>query len=465
MKVAFVTSEAIPYAKTGGLADVCGTLPFYLQKLGIETSIILPMYKKRAGEKIMDLEIELNGRKSVSVFKDGIAYLIDYPEYFIRDGLYGTSSGDYSDNCERFTLFARTVIPILEKIKFDIVHCHDWQSGLVPLYIKKHQINVKSIFTIHNLGYQGRFPKEKFPILNIEWDYFTPEGIEFYGDINFLKSGILYADIITTVSPTYAKEIQTPELGFGLDGVLRKYNHKLYGILNGIDYEIWNPMKDNYIYEPYDDFTGKQKNKLELTNELLLDSKKPLIGMVSRIAGQKGFDILIKILDDIVSLNYNFVLLGSGEEHYCEKLIEFGRSYPGRVSINIKFDEILAHRIYAGSDFFLMPSKYEPCGLGQMISLKYGTVPIVHKAGGLADTVIQFNPNDLSGNGFLFESYDANTLIDVLKFAYLIYCRKDIFEQLSENCMKYDFSWHRSAKEYKKIYESLACQNLTSTEN
>jgi len=461
MKVAFVCSEAIPYAKTGGLADVCGTLPLYLRELGVETYIILPKYRGIEAEKFIDLEIEFGGdKKNIAVFKDDIAFFIDYPEYFNREGLYGTPSGDYPDNCERFALFARAVIGLIKKIKFDIIHCHDWQTGLIPLYMKKYGIDFKSVFTIHNLGYQGRFPREKFPVLEIEWDYFTLEGIEFYGGINFLKAGLLYSDIITTVSPTYAQEIQTPEFGFGLEGVLKKYNHKLYGILNGIDYKIWNPENDKYIYEPYNNYSGKKKNKLGITNELFLDAKKPLIGMVSRIAGQKGFDILIKILDDIISLNYNFVLLGFGEEQYCEKLKKFGDSYPGQISINIKFDESLAHRIYAGSDFFLMPSKYEPCGLGQMISLRYGTVPIVFKTGGLADTVVQFNPETLSGNGFLFDSYSAQSLLDTLKYACYVYNREEIFSRLSENCMKYDFSWNNSAREYKNRYEKMIYENL-----
>jgi starch synthase len=455
MRVAFVTSEAIPYTKTGGLADVCGTLPLILGKLGVETFIITPRYKQIHATKIMELTVDFNGQKRIDVYKDNSTYFIDYPEYFFRDGLYGTPSGDYPDNCERFTLFSRSVIELLKKTKFDIVHCHDWQTALVPLYVKKEKLDIKSVFTIHNLGYQGRFPREKFPVLGIGWEYFTPEGIEFYGDINFLKAGIIYGDIITTVSPTYAREIQTPEFGFGLDGVLKRYRHKLSGILNGIDYEIWNPEKDTYIYNPYADFRGKQKNKIELTNECLLDFDKPLIGMVSRIAGQKGFDILTKILDDIVTLNYAFILLGFGEEQYCEKLTRFRNAYPGQISINIKFDEILAHRIYAGSDFFLMPSRYEPCGLGQMISLRYGTVPIVHKTGGLADTIMQFDPADISGNGFIFEPYSAESLLDALKAAYSIYSRKEIFERLSEDCMKYDFSWRRSADEYKGIYEKL----------
>ncbi|MCX7995884.1 MAG: glycogen/starch synthase, partial [candidate division WOR-3 bacterium] len=221
MKVAFVTSEAIPYAKTGGLADVCGTLPKYLRDLGVQATLILPAYRGIRAEKVMDVEIDFGGRKTISILSDGKAYFIAYPEYFDREGLYGTPFGDYPDNCERFTLFSIGVANLLKKIEFDIIHCHDWQTGLIPLYIKKNALNLRSVFTVHNLGYQGRFPVEKFPILGLGWDYFTPEGIEFYGDINFLKAGIIYSDAVTTVSPTYAREIQTPEFGFGLDGVLR----------------------------------------------------------------------------------------------------------------------------------------------------------------------------------------------------------------------------------------------------
>lgn len=455
MKIAFVASEAVPYAKTGGLADVVGTLPKYLEKLGLSTAIILPRYRGIEGEEILKTEIDIAGEKEIKFYKKDNAYFIDYPDFFDRSGLYGTPTGDYPDNCERFTLFCKGALKLVEILKPDIVHCHDWQTGLLPLYIRRAGLKIKTVFTIHNLGYQGRFGSEKFNILGIEPEYFTPEGIEYYGGINLLKAGILYSDAVTTVSPTYANEIQSQEYGFGLDGVLRKEKNKLTGILNGIDYEVWNPQRDNLIYQCYNDYKGKQVNKIGITNECLFDYKRPLLGMVSRIAGQKGFDILIKVLDDIITLNYNFIFLGFGDEEYSQKLKTFERSYPNRVMVNIKFDETLAHRIYAGSDFFLMPSRYEPCGLGQMISLRYGTVPIVHKTGGLADTVFQFNPQDFSGNGFLFEVYSRDALFATLKTAYEIYCNSALFETLSENCMKYDFSWNRSASEYKKLYSRL----------
>ena len=455
MKIAIVSSEATPYAKTGGLADVVGALPKYLNELGINTTIFLPRYKGINGTFVKELRVEMQKTFHVKIFKQEDCYFIDYPEFFERADLYGTEKGDFPDNCERFILFCKAVTQLLSMEKYDIVHCHDWQSALIPLYIKLNKLSSKSVFTIHNLGYQGKFPASKFPLLGIGKNYFNPEGIEFYGDINFLKAGILYSDVVTTVSETYSQEIQTPELGFGLDGVLRKRSDNLYGIINGIDYHVWNPETDNLIYEHFNDFTGKTKNKIALTNECNLDSKRPLIGMISRIAQQKGFDILVKAFDEIIDVGFNFILLGFGEEHYYRKLKNFAEIYPHRISINIKFDNKLAHRIYAGSDFYLMPSMYEPCGLGQLISLRYGTLPIVRKTGGLADTVSEFNHKKMSGNGFLFEKYSSADLTQAVVKAYQAYCDQSIFEELSENCMKLNFSWTESARKYNGLYASL----------
>lgn len=459
MKVAFVASEAIPYAKTGGLADVVGTLPQYLNGLGLKTEIFLPKYKGIDGIYYKEISVALADTDyKVKIFKEGNAFFIDFPQFFNRNGLYGTPSEDFLDNCERYTLFCRAVTQLISEQNFDIIHCHDWQTGLIPLYTKLAGLNVKTVFTIHNIGYQGKFAVQKFPLLGLDENYFNPEGIEFYGEINFLKAGILYSDVVTTVSKTYAQEIQCPEFGFGLNGVLRKKHNNIFGIINGIDYEIWNPETDNLIYTNYDDFAGKQKNKIALTDECNIDFIRPLIGMVSRIAGQKGFDLLIKTLDEIIGMGFNFILLGFGEEFYHKKLKKFEEVYLGRISINLKFDNRLAHRIYAGSDFFLMPSKYEPCGLGQLISLKYGGVPIARKVGGLADTVFQFNSDKLIGNGFLFEEYSNKALLEAIEDAYKIYCNPEIFKYLSENCMKYDFSWERSAQEYKNLYEKIVKQ-------
>ena len=455
MKIAFVSSEATPYAKTGGLADVVGTLPHYLKTIGNEMAIVMPKYPNMKGTHVQSLEIEMQKKYTVKVFSEGDYLFIDYPPFFERTGLYGTEKGDYEDNCERFTLFCKAVSQLITERGYTLVHCHDWQSGLIPLYVRLKKPQVKTVFTIHNLGYQGKFPGSKFPLLGLDEMYFNQEGIEFYGDISFLKAGIVYSDAITTVSENYAKEIQTSEFGFGLEGILREKSDKLSGIVNGIDYNHWNPETDNLIYAPYTDFEGKQKNKQRLTHECQIESKRPLIGMVSRIAGQKGFDILIKAFPGIMDTGFSVVLLGFGEEHYYNKLKEYEHLYPNRVSISIKFDNKLAHRIYAASDFFLMPSRYEPCGLGQLISLKYGGIPIVRKTGGLADTVIEFEPTTCSGNGFLFKEYSCTALLEAVQRAYDVYQNHTLFSALSENCMKYNFSWQESAKKYQRLYDSL----------
>ncbi|MDH4210080.1 MAG: glycogen synthase GlgA [candidate division WOR-3 bacterium] len=455
MKVVFIASEAVPFAKTGGLADVAGALPRSLVNSGIDTQIILPRYKGIGGKKEWSAHLKMAVDHRVDYYRQDNYIFIDNRDFYARDGLYGDSSGDFPDNCERFTFFCRAALKVLERESYDIVHCHDWQSGLVPLYMKSKRLKARSVFTIHNLGYQGKFSKDKFPILGIEKKYFSPGGLEFYGDVNFLKAGIVYADAVTTVSPNYAREIQTPELGFGLDGVLRTRANDLHGILNGIDYEQWNPSSDKLLYEQYVDFDGKQRNKSRLCSDHGLDTNRPLIGVVSRIAGQKGFDILLCALDEIIKMGYNMIILGFGEESYHHKLLKLQDVYHGRLCVNIKFDNKLAHRIYAGSDFFLMPSKYEPCGLGQLISLRYGTVPIVRSTGGLADTVHEFDSENLSGNGFLFTEYSGRALASAAETARDVFRQAEKYRSLSESCMKYDFSWEESAKKYAQLYAGL----------
>jgi len=455
MKVAFVASEAVPHAKTGGLADVVGALPQYLKELGIETTVIMPRYKNIDGSEERSIRLKMQGSHRVGLLRQDNYLFVDYPQYFDREGLYGNADGDYPDNCERFTLFCKAAGQIIQQRGYDIVHCHDWQSGLVPLYMKLDTVKGKSIFTIHNLGYQGKFSKTKFPLLGIDKKYFSPHGLEFYGDINFLKAGIVYSDSVTTVSENYAQEIQTQELGFGLDGVLRMRARDLHGIINGIDYRQWNPESDDLLYEKYRSYEGKRLNKSRLCADCCLDEKRPLIGMVSRIAGQKGFDILACAMDEIIKLGYNMIILGHGEESYHDKLEQFQSVYHNRLSVNIKFDNKLAHRIYAGSDFFLMPSMYEPCGLGQLISLRYGTVPIVRKTGGLADTVVEFDRDSISGNGFLFSAYKGEALVSATERAQRVFAEPEIFEKLSESCMKYDYSWKKSATKYANLYRTL----------
>lgn len=455
MRVVFVASESVPHAKTGGLADVVGALPHSLASVGIDAQIILPRYKGLGGKKEWSAQLKMDGNHCVDYYHQDKFIFIDHPDFYRRDGLYGDSSGDFADNCERFAFFCKAVMPVIERGSYDIVHCHDWQSGLVPLYMKVKRLKGRSIFTIHNLGYQGKFPKEKFPILGVERKHLSPAGLEFYGDISFLKAGIVYADSVTTVSPNYAREIQTPDLGFGLDEVLRTRAKDLHGILNGIDYGQWDPGSDRFLYEQYTDFGGKQRNKARLCSDHSLDPDKPLIGIVSRIAGQKGFDILLCALDEIIKIGCNMIILGYGEESYHHKLLRLQDVYHGRLCVNIKFDNKLAHRIYAGSDFFLMPSKYEPCGLGQLISLRYGTVPIVRSTGGLADTVFEFNSDTSRGNGFLFTDYSGEALASAVQTAYGVFEQSDIYRTLSENCMKYDFSWNESARKYAQLYTRL----------
>jgi starch synthase len=456
MKVALIASEAVPYAKTGGLADVAGALPRHLLELGIETNLYLPKYPGIKADPEKELTVDLAGTTfKTRIFRKDGAYFIDYPPYFDRPGLYGTPAADYPDNLMRFALFSRVAAQLAARHGADIVHSHDWQTGLVPLYLRRDDPRIKTVFTIHNLGYQGRFPGADFSKLGLAKEYFTPAGLEFYGDVNFLKSGVVFSDKITTVSENYAREIQTPELGFGMEGVLRNRRADLRGIINGLDYEVWNPATDPALYRPYADYLGKMANKAELARECNIDPNRPIIGMVSRIAGQKGFDILTEVFDDIVRLGFCFVILGCGEEVYHARLKEYERIYATQVSVNLKFDDRLARRIYAGSDFFLMPSRYEPCGLGQLISLKYGAVPVVRKTGGLADTIEEFDPQAGRGNGFLFEDYSGPALLDALTRAGAVYRRRDWFSELIEKCMAYDFSWNRSAIKYRDLYLKL----------
>jgi starch synthase len=455
MRVLFVASEAVPHAKTGGLADVVGALPQYLNDLGIQTTTLMPKYKGISAPIEKKITVRMNDSYNVGVCRQGDFLFVDYPDFFEREGLYGNSKGDYVDNCERFTLFCMTALQLVQDEGYDVVHCHDWQSGLLPLYVKRARLGAKSIFTIHNLGYQGRFPKSRLPMLGLDKSYLTPEGLEFYDDISFLKAGIVYADMVTTVSESYAQEIQTPQLGFGLEGVLRMRADDLHGIINGIDYAQWNPESDDLLYANYSDFHGKQKNKARLCEDNRLDAGRPLIGMVSRIAGQKGFDILVCAMDEIITLGFNMIILGFGEESYHKKLQKLADIYDGRLSVNIKFDNRLAHRIYAGCDFFLMPSLYEPCGLGQLISLRYGTVPIVRKTGGLADTVFEFNRADVSGNGFLLAEHTGQAIVGAVERAARVFRDTEIFRELSENCMRYNYSWSESAKKYQKLYHAV----------
>jgi len=456
MKIAICASEVVPFAKTGGLADVTGALPLELESLNQEVIIIMPRYKAIQEPKFDIWRLKPDVSYSV-IGKNIKVYFIEDDAYFNRDGLYGDKAGDYKDNLDRFSYYSRRALELLKEINFsaDIIHCHDWQSALAPVYLKTLYIdnpfykNTRTIFTIHNIGYQGLFSQEEFPKLGLDWKFFNMETLEFYGKINLLKGGIVFSDIINTVSPTYAKEIQTKEFGYGLEGILTKRKNDVFGILNGLDYSIWNPETDKYIAKNFSkkDLGGKAKDREDLESICNLPEKKdvPLIGIVSRLAEQKGFDILAQGIDTICRMNLHLVILGTGDLKYHLIMQDMVKKYPKVISLHLKFDDALAHKIYAGSDIFLMPSRYEPCGLGQLIAFRYGTIPLVFKTGGLADTVNK-------ENGFVFDKYNAQELIKTIDKALSAFADKKKWQQLVAKAMELDFSWEGSAKKYIELY-------------
>jgi starch synthase len=458
MKILLAASEVVPFAKTGGLADVAGALPLALEELGEEIIIAMPGYKAIQSRLRRDKIQKLNENISYSTIGKNIkVYFIENDEYFNRDGLYTDKTGDYKDNLERFSYYCKKTLGLLKQINFrpDIIHVHDWQAALIPVYLKNiyknnpFYKNIKTVLTIHNIGYQGLFAKEEFPKLGLDWSLFGIEGLEFFGKINILKGGLEFCDYINTVSPTYSKEIQTKEFGFGLEGVLNKRKYAVFGILNGLDYSIWNPETDKFIAKNFslNSTDDKYRNKDDLQKFCKLPAKPkiPLLGIVSRLAEQKGFDILADAIDNICKMGLQLVILGTGDLKYHLILQNMVKKYPKVISLHLKFDDPLAHKIYAGSDIFLMPSKYEPCGLGQMISLRYGTIPLIFKTGGLADTVNE-------DNGFVFQRYNNDDLIKTIKGAVEVYKNKNAWGKLMHTAMKCNFSWKESAKKYIGLY-------------
>lgn len=482
MNVVIVASEVTPFSKTGGLADVAGALPKALAKLGAEVSVFSPYYpsvRKFKGlelkTKIANLPIkagkEIKTARLYQCRQSGADfYFIANDEYFDRPFLYGTPKGDFPDNAQRFIFFTKAVLESLVKLDIepDIIHCHDWQTALIPLYLKTtDEINrsfprTKTVFTVHNLGYPGLFSPDIFPDIGIPDKYFSMQGIEFYGKVNFLKAGLVFADKLTTVSPTYAQEIQTKEFGFGLEGVLAARQKDLTGILNGIDYSIWNPLKDKFIKPNFDvkTLTNKPKVKAKLLEELNLNlsPEAPLISFIGRLALQKGIELTINTVKTIIQNNAGLVILGTGEEKYHKMLNDLKSQFPNQLLVTLSFDDPLAHRIYAGSDIFLMPSQYEPCGLGQMIAFKYGTIPIGFKTGGLADTIIDYPSNPQTGNGFLFDTYQTEAFITKLQKAINLYQEKDNWLKLVKKAMELDFSWQTSAQQYFALYSKLVAE-------
>ncbi|OGW26580.1 MAG: hypothetical protein A3K09_01525, partial [Nitrospinae bacterium RIFCSPLOWO2_12_FULL_47_7] len=431
MKILLVSPEIHPFAKTGGLADIAGVLPKALRQMGHDIRVIMPKYKciNTAKFKIEPLLIEIKTpvgklKKRGELFagklnKNIPSYFIGNDNYYYRDGLYNTSGGDFPDNAERFIFFCRSVLEACKALSFrpDIIHCHDWQTGLIPVYLKTLYAsdeffkNTRTVFTIHNLGYQGNFWHFDVPLANLPWELFTPEGVEFYGKFSFMKSGLIYADALTTVSPTYSKEIRTEEFGFGLDGILRRRAKDLHGILNGVDYEEWDPEHDLHIKKPYSpkNTKGKQACRDALVNlySLRVEEKSPILCMVARFSQQKGLDLIMEGIDRIMATGAAFIMLGAGDAGYQSFFANLSGQYKGRFVCKVGFDEASAHQIIAGSDIILIPSQYEPCGLTQIYGLKYGTVPVARAVGGLQDTVKEFNIRTCKGTGFKFKPFET----------------------------------------------------------
>ena len=474
MRVLMVASEAWPFSKTGGLGDVVGALPRALSRLGHEVEVVVPRYRGVSeGEKVGRIPVTLGGQvTSADVYAasaDGVRMVfIDRPEYYDRESLYGEGGRDYPDNPERFAFLTQAALEWTGSAgaRFDIVHGHDWQAGLLPLQalrMARTQTRLRplsTVFTIHNLAYQGIVDASWLPRLGLGWDLMRPDALEYWGRISFLKAGLVYSRMITTVSPTYAREIQTPELGFGFDGILRQRSPDLVGILNGIDYDQWNPAADRHLPVPYSasHLEGKDAAKRKVLEAYGLAASpgtmdRPLVAMISRMIDQKGFDLLSSLTDDLPVLDATFVVLGTGERRYEDLWLALAARHPERVGVRIGFDEGLAHLIEGGADIFLMPSRFEPCGLNQMYSLRYGTVPLVHATGGLADTVRNYDPGTGEGTGFTFDEYSASALLGTLRWALDVFRDRVAWRRIQTAGMEQDYSWDASAREYVKVYE------------
>ena len=478
MRILHVASEVAPYSKTGGLADVLGALPRALAALGHEVTVVTPRYRSIDPERF-GLARRLRGLAAplgadtvaVGVYEGQAAstprvrvYLIDHKPSFDRDGLYGDAKGDFADNARRFALLGSAALAVCAEFGAwpDVVHGHDWQAGPAILFAKKRWGDLrapKTVFTLHNLAFQGLFPEKVVDELGLPRQYYHPEGFEYYGQASFLKAGLALADRLSTVSPTYAREIQTPEHGLGFDGLLRARNKVLHGILNGADYDIWNPEKDIHLPATYsaEALAGKRACKAALQREMGLPVRAdvPLCGSISRLTDQKGFDLVLGALPQILDGDAQYVLLGSGDAALESALKQLQVKFPKKLAVRIGYDEALSHRIEAGCDLYVMPSKFEPCGLNQIYSLKYGTPPIVRATGGLDDTIVDFDARSRSGTGFKFEAYAAEALVGAWKRALAAWRSDDDFAGLVKRAMAQDFGWGRAAEAYTHLYKLL----------
>jgi starch synthase len=479
MHIAFAASECVPFIKTGGLADVIGALPQELVRQGHEVTTWLPLFRQVAAQMtgkrkvaVPSLTIPFDGyNRFVSVVdggkREGVQfYFIDCPELFDREAPYGTHTADYPDNWERFALFSRAVIEGSKLLGVpQVFHAHDWQAAMIPVYLRTLYADdpvltcAGTVFTIHNAGYQGWFPPQTTERLLLPWEVFRYDRLEHYDTFNFLKGGIAYADVLTTVSRKYAEEIQTPEFGYGLDGILKKRSDDLHGILNGVDYDHWDPAHDRFIAAHYTatQLDAKAQCRLDLLHAFgapEVADTTPVLGIVSRFATQKGFDLLAAIAEQLAERDQFLVALGTGEPYYENLLQELAVRYPKSFAVRVKYDNTLAHKIEAGSDIFLMPSRYEPCGLNQIYSLRYGTVPVVRATGGLDDTVQEASSD--AGNGFKFHEYTGEAFLAEIDKALASFADRTAWQELMRRGMEQDFSWRHPAKEYIALYEAVA---------
>ncbi|WP_438350899.1 glycogen synthase GlgA [Paenibacillus sp. FA6] len=475
MKVLFAAAEVVPFIKTGGLADVIGSLPKALHQEGIEVAVILPKYRGISEEYrdsmtyVSEIVVQMGWRNQYCgievIIQDGIPiYFIDNEYYFGRDAVYG-----YMDDGERFAFFNRAVLEVIGEVGFqaDVLHCHDWHTAMIPLLLQaqyRHDpfySHMRTVFTIHNLLYQGIFPYEMLgELLELDNQYYL--GVEYFGQASFMKAGIQFSDHVTTVSPTYAKEIQTSQYGYGLEGLLTSLGDKLTGIVNGIDTQSYNPANDPNIYSNYQlDFDLKRENKIELQKELNLPiaPKVPLIVMVTRLVDSKGLELVIRILDEMLYYDdVQLVVMGTGDPYYERWFKEAAQRYPLKCAALITFNEGLARKCYAASDLFLMPSKFEPCGISQLLALRYGSIPVVRETGGLNDTVHAYNEFTGEGNGFTFSAYNAHDMMHTIRRAVSFYHKPEPWGRIMKNAFHGDYSWNVSAREYITIYEQVTSQ-------
>lgn len=481
MKVAVVAAEMAPYAKAGGLADVIGALPVELAACGAMACVVIPGYKSALAvlrtETIGDEYSVMVGRQRESFrVRTGVGtggvpiFFIVHDGYFGREGIYGEDGSDYPDAIYRYVFFGRAAARMLgDFIKPDVVHAHDWHTAVLPILMRADPAlraqfgRAATLFTIHNMAFQGLFEAGEFPLLNIDRSYMSVEYLEFYGRVNLMKGAVVLADGVSTVSPTYAREVSSdPAFGFGLEGVLRAKGSRFAGILNGADYTEWNPATDQHIAARYtpDNTGGKAlcAQALRKRTGLGAESRRALVGMVSRMTAQKGFDLLLSVLEPLMALEIDLVVLGNGEPQFEAAMRAAQQTYPGRIAVSTAFDNDLAHQIQAGCDMFLMPSRFEPCGLTQMYALKYGTAPVVRATGGLADTVTEFDPASGAGNGFLFQRYEAAGLIAAIRRALRVFGNPPAWRHLMANCFAADFSWSAAAVRYMEFYRHLIAE-------